>query len=308
MGNGKCKSLLSSDVAQWVVISLGGGARIRSVSRLEGATSSTLYRIEAERGRRDVQVVLRLFTNASWLEEEPDLARHEAEALAKAGETGLPVPEVMACDERGDGCGVPAVLMTHLPGAVELNPGDFDGWLRRLAEALVAVHNVDADAFPWRYFSWADADEKEPPGWSRHPDLWARAIERVRQPAPDAPTCFLHRDYHPTNVLWQDGRISGVVDWVNACCGPACVDVSHCRGNLKAMYGVAAADRFLEIYRSVVGGGVDYPPYWDLDAAVNGLPYSGIYPPWIGFGLRNLDLFTLRARADEFLVGAMAWL
>ncbi|WP_081412680.1 phosphotransferase [Fictibacillus gelatini] len=32
---------------------------------------------------------------------------------------------------------------------------------------------------------------------------------------PDARNGFIHRDYHPCNVLWEDGRLTGVVDWVN---------------------------------------------------------------------------------------------
>ena len=101
---------------------------------------------------RDRLYVLRLFDNAEWLAEEPDLARHEAAALQKAISTGLPCPEVVAFDEDGSACGMPLLLMTHLLGRVDLQPVDFDDWLHQQAEALVRIHSLDTGDYPWQYF------------------------------------------------------------------------------------------------------------------------------------------------------------
>ena len=48
---------------------------------------------------------------------------------------------------------------------------------------------------------------------------------------------FLHRDFHPGNLLWTDERITGVVDWVSACAGPPEEDIGHCRANLAIRHG-----------------------------------------------------------------------
>ncbi|MBI1925365.1 aminoglycoside phosphotransferase family protein [Candidatus Poribacteria bacterium] len=295
-----------SDALRWVVDSVGPGAKIQSVWGLAGATSSAVYGIEVEYNGRRFKLVLRLFVKEDWLAEEPDLALHEAESLKKAGDADLPTPDVIAYDEKGFHCGVPAVLMTYLPGVVELKPVNLDNWLYQLAESLISVHAVEVGTYRWRYFSWNDLSCLEPPSWSKHRELWEKAIEIVLQPEPEERACFIHRDYHPTNVLWQDNRISGVIDWVNACLGPASVDLSHCRGNLFALYGVAAADRFLHAYQSLVGGAFEYQPYWDLTAAIGALPEPGIYPPWIEFGIRHLNTDILKERADEFLASVMA--
>ena len=296
----------SADALRWVVDSVGPGAKIQSVYRLAGATSSAVYCIEIEYNGRCFKLVLRLFVKEDWLAEEPDLALHEAESLKKAGEANLPTPDVIAYDEKASHCGVPAVLMTYLPGVVELKPVNLDNWLYQLAESLISVHAVEVGTYPWRYFSWNDMSCLEPPSWSKHRELWEKAIEIVLQPEPEERACFIHRDYHPTNVLWQDNRISGVIDWVNACRGPASVDLSHCRGNLFALYGVAAADRFLHAYQSLVGGAFEYQPYWDLTVAIGALPEPGIYPPWIEFGIRHLNTDILKEHADEFLASVMA--
>ena len=76
-----------------------------------------------------------------------------------------------------------------------------------------------------------------------------------------APT-FIHRDFHPGNVLWARGRVSGVVDWVNACAGPRGCDVATCRANLADLAGDRAADDFRAAYEALTGEA--FHPYWDM--------------------------------------------
>ncbi|MGC4378585.1 aminoglycoside phosphotransferase family protein [Fictibacillus sp. Mic-4] len=86
------------------------------------------------------------------------------------------------------------------------------------------------------------------PEWSKHQEEWWKVIQCVTEHYPDARNGFIHRDYHPCNVLWEDGRLTGVVDWVNACIGPAGVDAGHCSLNLALLYGADDADFFLNAY------------------------------------------------------------
>jgi aminoglycoside phosphotransferase (APT) family kinase protein len=86
-----------------------------------------------------MKLVLRRFVSEEWLREEPDLALHEAASLRKAAEVDVPTPDLIACDEKGDHCGVPAVLMTELPGSPQLTPANADSWLHHLAEALLPL-------------------------------------------------------------------------------------------------------------------------------------------------------------------------
>ncbi len=252
-------------------------------------------------GGQPLKCVLRLFTNESWLAEEPDLAQHEAAVLNKARQAGLPAPELIAYAADDADCGLPALLMSFIEGTIELRPDDFERWLTELAEGLAAIHRLSADDFPWQYFSWIDKTALEPPAWSNQPALWARAIEIGLGEPPAYEPVFIHRDYHPTNVLWAAGKLCGIVDWVNGCRGPASVDLAHCRGNLVAMYGPDIAEKFLEAYKQVVGPGFVYHPYWDIDAILGVLPEPGYYPPWQDFGLGRIKQAVLRARQDEYL-------
>ena len=123
------------------------------------------------------------------------------------------------------------------------------------------------------------------PAWSATPRTWERAIEFWLKTEPESRAVFIHRDYHPANVLWREDAVSGVVDWINACRGPAGVDVAHCRTNLAQMYGPEAADQFLDAYLDVADG-FAYDPYWDVDSVLDMcLPQPACYAPWQHFGL-----------------------
>ncbi|MTW84480.1 phosphotransferase [Virgibacillus dakarensis] len=115
------------------------------------------------------------------------------------------------------------------------------------------------------------------------------ADQIVKGPQPSAKTCFIHRDYHPTNVLYHKGKVSGIVDRVNACRGPAGIGVGHCRVNLALLYDVITTDRFLVEYQQDQGSAFTYDVYWDLVSVMDiffGPPK--VNPGWEGLGATGL--------------------
>ena len=75
---------------------------------------------------------------------------------------------------------------------------------------------------------------------------------------------FIHRDYHPGNILVSRGAIVGVVDWLTACRGPRSIDVARMRLNLASAFGLDAAVRFPAMYQEEAGPHWEHDPYWDL--------------------------------------------
>ena len=71
----------------------------------------------------------------------------------------------------------------------------------------------------------------------------------------------MDRDFHPGNVLWRRGAVSGVVDWQGACVGPAVADVAHCRVNLLG-FGVGAVQQFTAAWQQETGAA--YHPWGDI--------------------------------------------
>ena len=291
------------DTLDWVAGAIGRGASIGRVRPLTGGSSSAVHAIDAvdRRGARH-RLVLRRYLRPEWRHER--LPHHEARVLEALWAAGLPVPRAVAIDARPDVCDAPAVLMTRLPGRMVLVPEDMDAWLREQARPLPAIHAVPVPQRPrlQPFRPYYDVRGREPPDWSSQREAWRAVIDLATGPRPREPARFLHRDYHPANLLWQRGRISGVIDWVNACAGPAPVDVAHCRRNLAQMFNVATADRFLAAYQELVGRPVsDYDPYWDALLLLDGSLDASVFQGWEESGL-SITLRQVRVRLDRFAV------
>lgn len=276
-------------------------AKLSRIRSLAGSTSASVYRLDFADGSG---AVLRQFDMlADWLSLEPDLALHEARSLQQAAQISLPTPKLLAFDESGEECGVPSVLMSYLPGNVELNPPNLTGELEQLAGALSEIYRVSPAGFGWTYAPYADLSKLSVPTWTTAPRAWASAIELLQGPRPAFTPRFIHRDFHPANLLWQGGQISGVVDWVSACVGPAAADVGHCRVNLAEMYGLEAADAFRLAYERRTGH--LQSAYWDamsLADLVSEDEPPKVYAGWPAFGLTELTDELIRARLDAFLL------
>jgi aminoglycoside phosphotransferase (APT) family kinase protein len=294
-------SILTGQIIKWVVESVDPSATVQAIHQLKGATSSTLHSITLLIKQVTRTVVLRQFDNKKWLETEADVALHEARSLLHATQNGLPTPGLIAYDETGKACGMPAVLMSHLEGEVILKPYNIDVWLDELAKTLVQIHAVSAEDFRWNYSSYMDIKAFDIPSWSNSPELWKVIISKIKQPAHQAKRCFIHRDYHPTNVLWHMNEVCGVVDWVNACVGPAGIDVGHCRVNLTMLFDVETADKFLLAYKKHAGSSFHYDVYWDLISLIDILEEPPkVYQGWVDFGVMGLTNQLMRERVDQY--------
>jgi aminoglycoside phosphotransferase (APT) family kinase protein len=292
------------EAREWLARAIGATPQSLNIARMKGSTSSSVFLVQRTDGNPQ-QFVLRVLDNREWLADEPDLAAHEAAALEEARKARLRAPRLIAYTADEVGFGAPVVLMSFIAGHIELQPADFQSWLADLANELAAVHRHPAIAFPWSFVSWVERPALKVPAWTAIPHAWERAIDLWLKGEPAAKRVFIHRDYHPTNVLWQQGTVTGVVDWINACRGPAGADVAHCRNNLTSMYGPEVADQFLEAYWAVADG-FDYDPYWDVDGILNtSLPRPTYYPPWQDFGLRPIPQEVLYRRVDAYLASVL---
>jgi aminoglycoside phosphotransferase (APT) family kinase protein len=296
-------NLISDQAQKWIIQSIGNDCTIQSITPLRGATSSSLYQITFRHSHDIFNVVLRLFTNSEWLKAEPDLALHEANSLQMAEKLPINTPRLIAIDEKGEHCGVPAILMTKVEGTIHLFPKNTNHWTAQLAHTLLQIHSFQPKDFPWMYFRYYDVEKLDPPYWSNHKKQWEEAIEHVIKHTPEDPLCFLHRDFHPMNVLWQNDNVSGVVDWVNACIGPAGVDLGHCRLNLALLYGIEVADQFLYDYLKVAEPSFVYNPYWDLNAIFDFSPVNlTVYKGWLDYGVKGLTDEVVRTRMDQYIL------
>jgi aminoglycoside phosphotransferase (APT) family kinase protein len=151
------------------------------------------------------------------------------------------------------------------------------------------------------------------PPWSGDDGLYLEAFARLAEPAPAYAPTFLHRDFQPGNVLWQDGEVTGVVDWVETSTGPADLDVAHCASNLATLHGAEAGSAFAEAY-AAAGGELaadrDARVYWRLLDLVGFLPAGGresgatedtTRATWRAHGRDDLTVDHARRNREELL-------
>ena len=232
------------------------GSAVVDVHRLPGASSTAVHAVRLADGRR---LVLRRYVWEQLRREEPEAPARELAALDLAAGQRLPVPVVVAADVTGReaGDGAPAILMTRVAGRAHPSP---DPW--QLAALAADVHNVSAAGFEHRYFPWCRATCTRPPAGCRDPDLWNRALQVWHTGEPPYEPRFIHRDFHPGNVLSRRGRLTGLVDWAHACTGPVGIDIATCRFNLAEWAGPAVGDAFVAAYEQL--SGQHHHPYWDI--------------------------------------------
>ncbi|HYI57328.1 MAG TPA: aminoglycoside phosphotransferase family protein [Microlunatus sp.] len=255
-----------TDAVAWVEQVVGSS--VVAERALLGGTSSAMHLLSTAAAPPLDRLVLRRYV-LDWVREEPEIPGNEALALrlVENGAIGVPAPRLVASDPDGSALGVPVTLMTALSGTPVWHPVDRTTWLRSLAELVVRIHAepLSADLADWAPYA---PDARTPPAWSRHPDAWLTAYELWDGPTPPSERVFLHRDYHPGNILWTEDEITGVVDWTSSCAGPPEEDIGHCRANLAIRHGQDWAEEFLAIWQGLTGKR-DYHPYWDLTNVVS---------------------------------------
>lgn len=297
----------------WVEKGLPPGERVGDVERLRGGWTSQTRRlgIDGPHGRRSL--VLRSFVKPFYLRHAEALLAREAAVLTLLRGTDVPVAELRAVDAAGEHCDHPSLLMSLLPGEVRL--GDEGAGTRAglLARQLVRVHDIEVteETRPRPYQAWTSPDHVRLPGRTGRPELWRRAVDVIGGRPPVHEPRFLHRDFHPGNVLFAgDGaglHISGVVDWVETSWGPAELDVAHCSTALALLHGPRAGLRFADLYTAAGGqlsGNRADHLYWRLlDALAFAPDAEKVAVPWRELGRSDLTPGVLTSRLEQYIAG-----
>jgi aminoglycoside phosphotransferase (APT) family kinase protein len=257
------------------------------------------------------EVVLRSFARPFFVRHAEGQLGREADTLRLLAGGEVPAAELLAVDTTAVSCDHPSLLMSALPGTLRLEEGEAGRRAELSAGQLAAIHRVSvADGRrPRDYQAWTTADRVRPPDGTDRPALWRRAAEVIRRDPPAYRPCFLHRDFHPGNVLFTghggELRVSGVVDWVEASWGPADLDVAHCSTALALLHGVAEGLRFAERYAAAGGELADDPDarrYWRLPDALAFAPDPDMVGrPWRALGRVDLDATVLASRLEAYI-------
>jgi aminoglycoside phosphotransferase (APT) family kinase protein len=286
--------------------------RIYRVSVLSGGVAGHMFGLRLASG---ADVVLRLLALEPWRSAAWEYLDREWAALQMLIESDVPAPRPLALDRDGMDAGDPALLMSRVRGDIDLVSRGLQR-LEQAVETLRAIHEIQppAGAWPAKYRSWAFESKMTVPPWSSDDGLYVEAFARLREPSPPYNRTFLHRDYYPANLLWSDGALTGVVDWNEACSGPADLDVAHNCSNLAGLHGVEYAVAFRQAYRHAGGGLADDPEaaaYWQVMDLVGFLPgpsgresgatAQALSEIWGAHGRDDLSVELVRRRREDLL-------
>jgi len=122
-----------------------------------------------------------------------------------------------------------------------------------LARFLRMLHQLDAGSLPLDGNNRADMSCRVPYTRDRLAQLGLEApvlAQAERLPPPPEPTTIAHGDLHDRQVLVHEGRLSGVIDWVDICRGDPSIDLLM----LWSFVPPSGRDAFLAAY-----GDVDEP-------------------------------------------------
>ncbi|WP_158607737.1 phosphotransferase family protein [Flexivirga caeni] len=288
----------SAETFAWAAASLGGASRIVGHRRLTGGVNSAVHRLTVDQHGSRTFVVLRQYPAGSIALRT---ALEEEIATLKVVEgSGLPVPAILATDVAGtETGGAPSLIMTQLPGHIDLNPAERGPWITSIAEFAARLHAVDLPAPTFR--PWTDSwitplGQFQVPVGARQPAVWKAGFDAMESPPPDDGAVFLHCDYLPVNLLWSRGKITGLTDWNGIHRGSRAIDVGQSRRYLASLYSPDWAEELRLRYESIAG--VPLHPWWDLYALLH---HADNTPESISHqvaGRRPIDLSGMTARVE----------
>lgn len=227
---------------------------------------------------------------------------------------GIPAPRPVLLDAGGDYFGVPALVLSYLPGRPLLATRNIGAWTQGLATAALTVHAVTPDKFDLSGLEvrLRDGLRDRISGWrvAAKTDRLAAEIHAALETKLDnivfSEPALVHSDYWWGNTVWYRGRLTGVVDWSSAKAGDPRTDVAQCRIDLVLGHGVEVADGFRDDYERLAGKALPDLWYFDLYRGFDALlEYKEWLEGYYDLGLHHLKPADVEARLRAFLRRAL---
>lgn len=289
---------------------------MKSVRRLRGGISSGMHAINlVQQSGSQRQLIVRRYSDYQ-LRRDPDLCAREWQTLTILRQAGLPTPEPVWRDTSGTVFGMPALVMTRLPGRGLLAPHNPVDWTCQLATTLAAIHRAPIADLDLTFLAVKEAElaeifAGEPPARdiAGHPDgeaIWAALRHWWPRLERTAPT-IIHDDFWPGNTVWHRGRLTGVVDWEDTRWGEPGHDIGYCRSDIAMLFGPDMSDIFLKAYEAAVGRQVRQVFFWDLLGASRALlNLEQWLPGYHDLGRTDITLDLMSSRLRAFIAMSLA--
>ena len=247
------------------------GATDVSARPLLGGVDTATYALRLERGGEARDVVVRVYRNWDGEQDAGTAVRRQHAVLGAVAAVTAAAPRPILADAAGDLIGEPLIVMSWLPGAPQAPTGqDDDAWAEQLAVAMAEVHATPLSGLPSDFPRHGMAAERLARFLARGADvrdpLWDRIASVLTPRAANVranPPTLIHGDFWFGNTIWENGRLTGIIDWDGAAIADPARDVAGARNDLALLSGARAADVFLARYERQRGPLADLA-FWDL--------------------------------------------
>jgi len=283
------EALPSSGALEEVRRLAGPSAVVLGAARLEGGQHADTWRVDTENPA--ISVVVRQFPV-----DDPAALSEQRVLRALDGLGGL-TPVALGGDLSGRWSKYPTSLISWFDGQPDITPTDPRGWARELGRALAAVHTVPTERL-------AELPSVFDRGGGSQEILGGPLAMEVRSRWPEvvaSPEVLTHGDYWSGNVIWRDGRLTGIVDWSGGSRGPRGFDLGWCRLDLVLLFDEQIADDFLAAYEAASGQAVGEMRLWDTWAVARSEDAVGSWAPnYLPLGRADLNEDELRRRHAQW--------
>ncbi len=250
-------------------------SQLLRIWKLEGGVSAQVMALEIKRpdGRKQKMVVRR--HGERDLSFNPQIAADEFKLLQILQSVGLPAPKPYYLDQSCEIFSTPYIVIEYIEGKTEFEIIAIPDLILKLAQQLSDIHQADyskinlsfllqqEDLYAQKIMSRPEkVDESLNEGEIRD------VLEAIWPPPRRNPSVLNHGDFWPGNILWQDGRIAGVIDWEDAALGDPLEDLAVSRMEINWAFGLEAMQEFTRYYQAIAPIDFTNLPYWDLCVAL----------------------------------------
>jgi aminoglycoside phosphotransferase (APT) family kinase protein len=292
---------------------LDGNGTLKEIRPLPGSFSNETTLLAYETAVGPKQIVVRRYAVFGDYD-RGEKAEREFKTLMLLQQHHIPAPTPLLLDKSGELLGSPGIVASFICGQQVILPTNKSSWVTELAKTLAQIHAIPLTTAEREFLLngneevvWFLKGGSVTDKMRAHPDgtaVWhaVHDLLPIIQPVPPA---LMHVDYWLGNILWQDKRITAVLDWEEASFGDPGYDVAYLRLELAMLGTETLADAFLEAYVQASGRYVANLAFWEMAAAARFLPDpEGLISEWQTLQAGSYSATAVRQNFSDFIASA----